>query len=66
MLMRKIPLRGEKLRLATDGTLVTILEMFGKDRVNVILPNGNLAAVLKNDLDLPTINTSYYEKIRDH
>lgn len=61
--MRKLPIRGEKYRLGLSGDTVTVVEIAVKDFVQVILPNGKIAAVDKAHLDLPIIDTKAYEKL---
>ncbi len=65
MLMRKRPERGEKI-LLRDKTEVIALEPVGKEHIRVILPDGTLHSFHKDDIDLPIINTKYYEKIDEH
>lgn len=65
MLMRKKPQRGEKLSLK-DGRQVIFLEVYGTGMAKVILPDGNISSFAKDYIDLPIINTAYYEKIREH
>ena len=62
MLMRKRPIRGEKYVLSSEGVEVTILEEGADDCVRVILPSGKVAVLAKENLNLPVIDTSYYEK----
>lgn len=64
MLMRKKPERGEKIMLR-DKTEVVALEPEGKDHIKVIMPDGGIRSYHKEDIDLPVINTKYYEKISE-
>lgn len=60
------PVRGEKVLYFPAGVNVTILEAVGKDSVKVIMPPyGMLQTVLKTELNLPVIDTQFYEKIAD-
>lgn len=63
MRMRLKPIRGEKVLCFSLGSNVTLLEPIGPDHVKVILPLGNLDTVKKEDLNLPVIDTKFYEKI---
>lgn len=65
MLMRKIPLRGEKYRLLTEDIVVTALEKGGENHIKVIMENGKIMAVPEESLDLPIIDTKQYKKLRD-
>jgi hypothetical protein len=60
--MRLRPLRGEKHTLV-DGTLVTTLEPLPKGFIEVVMPNGKITTVPKSTLDLPVIDTRFYEKL---
>lgn len=63
MLMRKRPLRGETYFIETEGMVVTVLIEKPGSMVEVILPSGKLSIVPKVALNLPTINTEFYEKL---
>ncbi len=63
MLMRKRPLRGEKVVLK-DGSQGIALEPDGKEHFMVLMPNGKIGSILKEDIELPIINTKFYEKIK--
>lgn len=65
MRMRKRPLRGEKYHLSS-GQEVTFVEVLGNglgDKVSVIGVSGRLESVDIKDLDLPVIDTKYYERL---
>lgn len=64
MIMRKRPIRGEKYILPLEAYEVTVLQEKGKNDVEVILPNGKITLISKSLLDLPTIDTHAYDKIR--
>lgn len=63
MLLRKKPLRGEKYILHPSDVQVTFLEQTDDDCAKVILPNGVIGNTSMASLDLPTIDTSAYEKL---
>jgi len=65
MLMRKKPLRGEKYILAPSDVQVTFLEKADDDNAKVIFPNGVIGSTSMASLDLPLIDTSAYEKIKE-
>lgn len=62
MLMRKRPIRGQKIG-TSDGIIVTVLEEVEKDFVKVIMLDGKLTAIIKSNLDLEVIDTRAYEKM---
>ena len=67
MKMRYRPLRGQEFDLK-DGRVVKVVEVLEEGRgqmVSVVLPNGKLTAVHKNELDLKIIDTKDYEKITE-
>ncbi len=59
MRMRKRPQRGENYFLEEDGVVVTILT----ERKNDSVADGKLSVVKKSKLNLPIIDTAYYEKL---
>lgn len=63
--MRKKPIRGEKYILWPQDIQVTFLEQIDYDTVKVILPNDQLTTVSIANLNLPTIDTSAYEKLKN-
>lgn len=65
MRMRLKPVRGEKVLCLSLGQNVVLLDVIGKDSVRCIMPLGNLSSILKADLNLPIIDTQFYEKIPD-
>lgn len=65
MLMRKKPIRGEKYILLPQDIQVTFIEQINYDTAKVILPNGQLSPVSMANLDLSTIDTSAYEKLKN-
>ncbi len=63
MRMRKRPQRGENYFLEEDGVVVTILTERKNDSVECITADGKLSVVKKSKLNLPIIDTAYYEKL---
>jgi hypothetical protein len=63
MLMRKKPVRGEKVMFVPSQFQVTLLEVVEKDFVKAIFPDGKIQAVAKTTLALPIIDTRAYEKL---
>lgn len=43
---------------------MTLLEEVGEESVKVIFPLGKIDAVRKDQLNLPIIDTKYYEKLK--
>lgn len=64
MRMRLKPIRGEKVLYLPAGVTVTLLEEVGEESVKVIFPLGKIDAVRKDQLNLPIIDTKYYEKLK--
>lgn len=65
MRMRLRPQRGEKILHFPSGLTVQLLDVVEKDYVRVIFPLGKMEAVKKETLNLPIIDTQYYERITD-
>lgn len=63
MKMRRKAMRGESYK-TQDGTEYRVLESFER-LVRCIDPAGKIVQVAKDDLDLPVIDTAFYERIHD-
>ncbi len=62
MIMQKRPIRGEKYVIPSVGEVIYLDDK--KDgNVEVILDNGKMTLIQKSLLDLPKIDTAFYEKI---
>lgn len=62
MKMRLKPKRGEIFKWNKEK--ITILKIIDLESVEAILENGKTARILKNDIELPIIETQDYEKIQ--
>lgn len=65
MRMREKPIHGKKYKLATKGDTILCLGVIDKDFVKFLRTDGKIDTVHKNYLELETIDTAAYEKIRD-
>lgn len=63
MLMRKRPIRGETYTRQSDLATIKFLDKKGKDHYEVLLDDGKLTVISKDDLMLPTIETKDYERM---
>lgn len=63
--MRQRPLRGQKYVVQKTGIEVTALESLGPVMLKVLLPDGLLSSVPKDDLNLTIIDTKDYERLGD-